>query len=153
MKGAERWKAHSSCAVSVGIFFFFCSAGFLVVERAFFTCSEWGLLSTCGVRASHYGGFSCFGAWTLEHRLSSCGTWTLWLTSMWDLPGSGVELCLLHWQADSLPLSHQGSPEHGFCPHWETKNSWNSTAIFSFRQWSGREPLMASRYACTHDYF
>ena len=22
-------------------------------------------------------------------------------------------LCLLHWQADSLPLSHQGSPSHG----------------------------------------
>ena len=24
----------------------------------------------------------------------------------------GVNLCLLHWQADSLPLSHQGSPEY-----------------------------------------
>ena len=22
----------------------------------------------------------------------------------------GLKLCLLHWQADSLPLSHQGSP-------------------------------------------
>ena len=22
----------------------------------------------------------------------------------------GLNLCLLHWQADSLPLSHQGSP-------------------------------------------
>ena len=30
-----------------------------------------------------------------------------------DLPGLGLNLCLLyllHWQADSLPLSHQGSP-------------------------------------------
>ena len=25
----------------------------------------------------------------------------------------GLNLCLLHWQADSLPLSHQGSPEQG----------------------------------------
>ena len=29
---------------------------------------------------------------------------------MWELPRPGMELCLLHWQADSLPLSHQGSP-------------------------------------------
>ena len=27
-----------------------------------------------------------------------------------DLPGSGLNSCLLHWQADSLLLSHQGSP-------------------------------------------
>ena len=25
-------------------------------------------------------------------------------------PTQGLNLCLLHWQADSLPLSHQGSP-------------------------------------------
>ena len=29
--------------------------------------------SGCGVRASHFGGFSCFGAQALEHGLSSCG--------------------------------------------------------------------------------
>ena len=29
---------------------------------------------------------------------------------MWDLPGPGVELCLLSWQVDSSALSHQGSP-------------------------------------------
>ena len=27
-------------------------------------------------------------------------------------PDQGLNLCLLHWQADSLPLSHQGSPFH-----------------------------------------
>ena len=27
-----------------------------------------------------------------------------------DLPNPGIELHLLHWQADSLPLSHLGSP-------------------------------------------
>ena len=26
-----------------------------------------------------------------------------------DLPDPGIKPCLLHWQADSLPLSHQGS--------------------------------------------
>ena len=30
-----------------------------------------------------------------------------------DLPDPDVNPCLLHWQADSLPLSHQGSP---YCP-------------------------------------
>ena len=54
-----------------------------------------GFLSSCGVRASHSGGFSCCETWALgprasvfaarglsscgsqalEHRLSSCGAW------------------------------------------------------------------------------
>ena len=29
-------------------------------------------------------------------------------------PDQGSNPCLLHWQADSLPLSHQGSPTDGF---------------------------------------
>ena len=57
-------------------------------------CSQWGLLC-CIARAPHYGGFSCCraqvlgtqaleaaacrlsscGLQTLEHGLSSCGTW------------------------------------------------------------------------------
>ena len=28
-----------------------------------------------------------------------------------DLPDPGINLCLLHWQADSLPLNHLGSPK------------------------------------------
>ena len=27
-------------------------------------------------------------------------------------PDQGLNPCLLHWQADCLPLSHQGNPEH-----------------------------------------
>ena len=30
-----------------------------------------------------------------------------------DLSDPGIDPCLLHWQADSLPLSHQGSPQSG----------------------------------------
>ena len=30
--------------------------------------------------------------------------------NIWDLPNQGSNSCLLCWQADSLPLSHQGSP-------------------------------------------
>ena len=32
--------------------------------------------------------------------------------SSWIFPTQGLNPCLLHWQADSLPLSHQGSPMH-----------------------------------------
>ena len=31
-------------------------------------------------------------------------------TACGSLPDQGLNLCPLHWQADSLPLSHQGSP-------------------------------------------
>ena len=63
------------------------------------------------------------------HGLSSCGTWAQWLwlpgfraqaQSLWRMGlvvlrhvgsfWSEIDPCLLHWQADSLPLSHQGSP-------------------------------------------
>ena len=47
----------------------------------------------------------------LEHRLSDCGTWTSLLHNMWDHPRPGSKPCLLHWQVDSLPLSHQRSPK------------------------------------------
>ena len=33
-----------------------------------------GLFSSCGVRVSHRGGFSCCRALALKHGLSSCGT-------------------------------------------------------------------------------
>ena len=58
-------------------------------------------------------GFSSWGVWAQwlqfpgslvwAHRLSrpsACGIF----------PDQGSNPCLLHWQADSLPLSHQGSP-------------------------------------------
>ena len=31
--------------------------------------------SSFGVQAFHCSGFSCCGAWVLEHGLSSCGAW------------------------------------------------------------------------------
>ena len=35
-----------------------------------------------------------------------------WLVALWlqDLPGPGIELCPLRWQAESSPLGRQGSP-------------------------------------------
>ena len=78
---------------------------------AFSSCNEWVLLSSCGTQASHCGGFSCaehapwgLGSGVMAHRLScpvACGI----------SPGQGPNPCPLHGQADSSPLSHQGSPD------------------------------------------
>ena len=59
-------------------------AGFLQLWRV-------GATFCCGARASHCGGFSCCGSWTLEHRLSSCGAQAYLLCGMWDLPRPGLE--------------------------------------------------------------
>ena len=61
----------------------------LVAERRFVLIVEHGLSST--------------GSVVVAHRLScskACGIF----------PDQGSNPCLLHWQADSIPLSHQGSP-------------------------------------------
>ena len=70
-----------------------------------------GATLRCSVQASHWGGFSCCGAWALgmqasvavarglsscgsqalERRLRSCGARASLLRSMWDLPGPGLE--------------------------------------------------------------
>ena len=44
-----------------------------------------------------------------------------------DLPNPGIKpclLCLLHWQADSLPLSHLGSPELFLTWQKQTSQTW-----------------------------
>ena len=43
-------------------------------------------------------------------RLSNCGSRAQPLRGIWDPPRSGPEPVPLHWQADSQPLRHQGSP-------------------------------------------
>ena len=73
--------------------------------RAFCSCGEWGLLLEAvqcllllqSVGSRHMGsavvahGFCCSTA---------CGIF----------PDQGLNSCPLHWQADSQPLAHQGSP-------------------------------------------
>ena len=99
------------------------SRGFSLLCLVGFTFGGWGLLSSCGVRGSPCGGFSCcrapalgllgFSSWA--HGLNSCGAQAQLLHGLWSLPKSGIKPkgsnpCLLHWQASSLPLSHDGSP-------------------------------------------
>ena len=59
--------------------------------RAFSSCGEQGLLSSCSAQASHHCGFSCCRAWGLGHGLSSRGTRAKLLCSMWDLRRTGME--------------------------------------------------------------
>ena len=73
------------------IYLFWLCWVFVAVHRFFSSCGKRQLLSSCGVRASRGGGFSCCGAWLIgtwasvfaargfivaapEHVLSSCGT-------------------------------------------------------------------------------
>ena len=65
-----------------------------------------------GVRASHCGGLPHCGAWALgarapavvAHRPSCSAACGIFLDQ-------GPNPCPLHWQADSQPLCHQGSPD------------------------------------------
>ena len=46
----------------------------------------------------------------LQHKLNSCGTQVSCSMARGIFSDQRSNLCLLHWQADSLQLSHQESP-------------------------------------------
>ena len=86
----------------------FLCEGFLQLRRAGATLHR-------GARASHCRGLSRCGAQAPDaqapdaqaHRLScsaACGIF----------PDQGSNPCPLHWQADSQPLCHQGSPRNSY---------------------------------------
>ena len=75
------------------------------------------------VQASRCGDFSCCGARALgawasvvaAYGLQNTGSVVVWYGLRCSeacglFPGRGLHSYLLHWQVDSLPLSHQGSP-------------------------------------------
>ena len=58
--------------------------------------------------------------------------------------GQGSHPCLLHWQADSLPLSHQGSPRH-FCfilrkSHFWSPELWTEEVQLPWHRHAIRKP-------------
>ena len=84
--------------------------GLRFCARAFPRCGKWGPLFIV-VR----GPLTIAASLVVEHRLqtrrlSSCGSRAQLLRGMWDLPRPGLEPVSLHWQADSQPLRHRGSP-------------------------------------------
>ena len=68
----------------------------------------------CGVWASRCSDFSCCGP--QASGVVVCGL--SFSTARGIFPDEGWKLCPLHWQADSQPLEHQGSPQsQGFESH------------------------------------
>ena len=109
------------------LIYFLAVLGLCCFAQAFSSCSEWGATLRCHAWASHYGGFSSCGAqtrgmWAQQSWLPGCraqaqqlwptGLAALWHGIFWDL---GWNPCPLHWQADSHPLRHLGSPWLPFC--------------------------------------
>ena len=85
--------------------------------QVFSSCSKWGLFSSCGVRASHCGGFPCGalalgvqGAVAVARGLRSCGAQALLLCSVRDLPGPGIELVSPALQGRFLTTGTPGKP-------------------------------------------
>ena len=96
---------------------------------AFSSCGERGLLYSCSALAPHWVASLCraqalrcraFSSWSrglsscssqaLEHRLTSCGPRHFFSEACGIFQDQGSNPCLLQWQVDSLPLSHQGAP-------------------------------------------
>ena len=97
-----------------------------------------GLFSSCGKRTSHCGGFFCCGAQalgqvgfsSLQHVGSAVVALRLYNTCLIVVahglscsaicgifPDQGLNWYPLHWQVDSLPLTHQGrKPCYYFSP-------------------------------------
>ena len=100
------------------IYFWLCCV--FIAAWTFSSCGKRGLLSSCIGWTSQCSGFSSCGAWTLEHvGFSSCSSRAL--EHRLHCPEAsrifldqGLNPCRLHWQMDSLPLSHQGSPIFSF---------------------------------------
>ena len=101
------------------IYFWLCCI-FIAAWAFFSSLLWWGLLSSCGAQTSHCKRSSCCGAQAPghtgfgscssrapEHRLSSSVAYGIF-------PDQGSNPCLLHGQADSVPLSHQGSLSSSF---------------------------------------
>ena len=77
--------------------------------------------------ASHWGGFSCWGAQTLRrmgfscgsqspgHRLSTCEVWASLLHSMCDLAGSGIVLTSPALGGGFFTIEPPGKPKKCFC--------------------------------------
>ena len=102
---------------------------FIAVTAFSLVAMGWGPLSS-----GHCHDSSCCGVWAVGVQasvavacgLSSCGTQASLLPGMWDFPGPGIKPCFLHWQVDSLPVSHHGSPQDTFI---HLKNLEESTEL------------------------
>ena len=93
--------------------------GLRFCARAFSSCGKRGplFIAVCGPLTI---AASLVAEHRLQtHRLSSCGSRASCSAACGIFPDQGSNPCPLHWQADSQPLRHQGSPQahswHQFC--------------------------------------
>ena len=106
------------------IYLFLAALGLHCCAWAFSSCGERGPPPHCGARAPHCGGFSCCGAQAPGARASVVVARGLQSTgsvvvahkpscsaACGILPDQGPNPHPPHWQADSPPLRHQGSPQ------------------------------------------
>ena len=92
------------------IYLFMAVLGLRYCMRAFSSCGKWGPLFIA-VR----GPLIIAASLVVEHRLqmrrlSNVAYGPSCSVACGILPDQGSNLCPLHWQADSQPLCHQGSP-------------------------------------------
>ena len=92
------------------IYLFMSVLGLHLCARAFSSCGERGplFIAACGP-------LTIAASLVAEHRLqtrrlSNCGSRAHLLRACGIFPDEGTNPCPLHWQADSQPLCHQGSP-------------------------------------------
>ena len=98
------------------IYLFLAVLGLRFCVRAFSSCGKRGPLFIAVHRP-----LTIMASLVAEHRLqtrrlSNCGSRAQPLRG-WILPDQGSNLRPLHWQADSQPLCHQGSPISEFLTH------------------------------------
>ena len=90
---------------------------------AFSSCGKWGPLFI-----TVHGPLTIAASLVAEHRLqtrrlSNCGHGPSCSAACGIFPDQGSNPCPLHWQADSQPLRHQGSPKTILR---EKKRSWRN---------------------------
>ena len=69
--------------------------------------SQGGL--SCGAQAPRSWASAAAAPGLWSHRLNSCGARAQLFHGLWDPPGLGLNVCLLHRQVDSPPLGQQGN--------------------------------------------
>ena len=97
---------------------FGCAGSLVFLGQLFSSCSNQGLLSSCNVQTFYCGGFSCCGAqasvFVARGLQSESSVFVAHALNCSMAPGifldQGWNSCSLHWQVDSLPPDHQGSP-------------------------------------------
>ena len=99
--------------------------------------SSFRLLTAVALSVAAACELSTGGSQGLEPRLSSSAACGLFLDQ-------GSNPCLLHWQVDSLPLSHQGSPCTDFIERHDSHYQDNEVGQYQ-AFFLGRYPRVSGR--------